>query len=472
MLLITLLILGGYFSYAMFTVSKEKGNAISIVTGNLTYKLEVDGIEDNKLVIPPGTIKDFTVTLTNPNNRIARFNLAYKEIEGITLGYLDQTSNIPPTETGINLQASGTSGSSAIYNLRVRNETEKEVTISLNVKVGLDYNDLTIASAEKVIGLYEDITLKDYIMTLRNEESNKDYTTSSAYQKTQLYTFTHQASSQQANWSSEELKDYRYIGEEPNNYIEFNNELWRIIGVFTVEDSSGSKKQLVKIIKDSELGKLSWDANANKTYKDIWSQAQLQRMLNSAYLNSTTMTYYNYNYRTGVLSTVNLDFRETGLKNVSKQIESVKWYTSAVKFTNVSDPEYLKFSTTDLYASERGTLTVSGGSTNWIGKVALPYPSDFAYTYAYNYNTSCYNTPFNNSNCSSKESWFQKGLYAHATIATIYSGRNIISATGQALLIGIDSSRARFIHPSIYLTSSLNVTGGTGTKEKPFTLSQ
>ena len=47
MILITLLILGGYFSYAMFTVSKEKGNAISIVTGNLTYKLEVDGIEDN-----------------------------------------------------------------------------------------------------------------------------------------------------------------------------------------------------------------------------------------------------------------------------------------------------------------------------------------------------------------------------------------------------------------------------------------
>ena len=42
MIIITLLILGGYFSYAMFTVSKEKSNAISIVTGNLTYELLID----------------------------------------------------------------------------------------------------------------------------------------------------------------------------------------------------------------------------------------------------------------------------------------------------------------------------------------------------------------------------------------------------------------------------------------------
>ena len=48
MILITLLVVGGYFSYAMFTVTKEKRNAISIVTGNLTYKLEVDGSEGNK----------------------------------------------------------------------------------------------------------------------------------------------------------------------------------------------------------------------------------------------------------------------------------------------------------------------------------------------------------------------------------------------------------------------------------------
>ena len=48
MIIITLLILGGYFSYAMFTVSNERSNAISIITGNLDYELLVDGEESNK----------------------------------------------------------------------------------------------------------------------------------------------------------------------------------------------------------------------------------------------------------------------------------------------------------------------------------------------------------------------------------------------------------------------------------------
>ena len=74
MILISILLIGGYFSYAMFTVSKEKSNAISIVTGNLDYKLEVDGIVSNKLVVESNSSKEFIITLSNPNNRIARFN--------------------------------------------------------------------------------------------------------------------------------------------------------------------------------------------------------------------------------------------------------------------------------------------------------------------------------------------------------------------------------------------------------------
>ena len=90
MVIITLLILGGYFSYAMFTVSKEKSNAISIVTGNLTYKLTVDDTEGNKLVVSNGETKEFMVTLTNPNNRVARFNFYYVGDlpDGIDIGYI------------------------------------------------------------------------------------------------------------------------------------------------------------------------------------------------------------------------------------------------------------------------------------------------------------------------------------------------------------------------------------------------
>lgn len=74
MILISILVVGGYFSYAMFTVTKEKSNAISIVTGNLTYELLVDGTKSTTLTVPANTTKEFTITLNNLNNRTAWFN--------------------------------------------------------------------------------------------------------------------------------------------------------------------------------------------------------------------------------------------------------------------------------------------------------------------------------------------------------------------------------------------------------------
>ena len=146
---ICLLLVGAYFSYAMFTVSKEKSNAISIVTGNLTYKLLVDGEEGNTLTVPGGTTKEFIITLSNPNNRVARFNFYYigDLQDGVTVGYVPVKGvSTPPDEKGINLEISGTSGSSSTYRIQVKNSFDSEITITLGVGVGLDYNDLSLPS--------------------------------------------------------------------------------------------------------------------------------------------------------------------------------------------------------------------------------------------------------------------------------------------------------------------------------------
>ena len=148
-IVISLLIIGGYFSYAMFTVSKERDNAISIVTGNLIYKLEVDGVEGNSLVVEPNSSKEFIVKLTNPNNRIARFNFYYLgEIQNnVEAGYIiDCETNTLPEAKGINLEKVNTTGSSNIYKIMVENNSSSEVTIELGVNVGLDYNDLELPS--------------------------------------------------------------------------------------------------------------------------------------------------------------------------------------------------------------------------------------------------------------------------------------------------------------------------------------
>ena len=58
-----------------------------------------------------------------------------------------------------------------------------------------------------------------------------------------MYTFSHEATAQTLSQI-----DYRYIGSVPNNYITFNNETWRIIGVFD---------ERIKIIRDESIGQIS-----------------------------------------------------------------------------------------------------------------------------------------------------------------------------------------------------------------------
>ena len=205
--ILCLLLLGGYFSYAMFTVSKEKGNAISIVTGNLTYKLTVDNVESNKLVVGAKEIKEFTVTLSNPNNREARFNFYYEGSlpDGVEVGYkTGEGLNTPPNEVGSNLTASGSSGSSNIYKIRVKNDSSSSVTITLGVGVGLDYNDLSLPSNGH---LFEEIKLTGPVSDVIKMNIGENGST------------------------FDDGEDTFITGTDPNNYIWYSGKLWRAVSV-------------------------------------------------------------------------------------------------------------------------------------------------------------------------------------------------------------------------------------------------
>ncbi|NLL02412.1 MAG: hypothetical protein GX265_05275, partial [Mollicutes bacterium] len=83
--------------------------------------------------------------------------------------------------------------------------------------------------------------------------------------------------------------DYRYEGDNPNNYIYFNNELWRIIGVFSDNTHGKTGQKLVKIIRNDSIGGIAWDKNnANN-----WPSSSLYTLLNTNYYNGedeTTLT--------------------------------------------------------------------------------------------------------------------------------------------------------------------------------------
>ena len=56
-----------------------------------------------------------------------------------------------------------------------------------------------------------------------------------------------------------------YAGENPANYISFNNELWRIIGVESVTDVNDNTEAHLKIIKSNDISNgnvgFSWDSS-------------------------------------------------------------------------------------------------------------------------------------------------------------------------------------------------------------------
>ena len=256
MVIITLLILGGYFSYAMFTVTKEKENAISIVTGNLTYKLLVDDKETNTLTVPSNSRKDFIVTLSNPNNRVGRFNFYYEGSlpEGVDIGYIEKEGvNTPPSSTGINLEKVDTTGSSNTYIVRVSNTTESEISIELGVSVGLDYNDLELPEnghlLRKIIstGTVKEVIEDDIMNRLNYDDSEQTFVT----------------------------------GSNPNNYIWYSGKLWRAVSIDTSDNS-------VKLVTQWNISAISYNTSGNSAFEGSYMED---------WLNDTTVDGFLYNLR-------------------------------------------------------------------------------------------------------------------------------------------------------------------------------
>ena len=242
MIIVTLLILGGYFSYAMFTVTKEKENAISIVTGNLTYELKVDEEEGNTLTVPSNSRKDFIVTLSNPNNRVGRFNFYYEGSlpNGVDIGYIEKEGvNTPPSSTGINLEKVDTTGSSNTYIVRVSNTTESDISIELGVSVGLDYNDLELPENGHLLrkitstGTVKEVIEDDIMNRLNYEDSEQTFVT----------------------------------GSNPYNYIWYSGKLWRVVSIDPSDNS-------VKLVTQWNISAIPYNpsnqTNFDGSYMEEW----------------------------------------------------------------------------------------------------------------------------------------------------------------------------------------------------------
>ena len=229
-------------------------------------------------------------------------------------------------------------------------------------------------------------------------------------------------------------REYRYIGADPDNYIQFNNELWRIIGIFDGQ---------LKIIRNESLGNMQWDSNN----VNDWSTASLQNYLNNDYYgtidsNDQTKIDSNYVWKLGGSSTNN---------DVTAQM---------------------------FYERERGTTVYSGRPTEWTGSIALMYPSDYGFSTSggsttnrssclakkliyWNSVEDCYTNSWLYDSSSDQWTLVPRASYSNI-VFRVYSGGNVggsFYATGSSA-----------VRPAVYLLSNVEIVSGDGTSSSPFIL--
>ena len=229
-------------------------------------------------------------------------------------------------------------------------------------------------------------------------------------------------------------REYRYIGSNPDNYIQFNNELWRIIGIFDGQ---------LKIIRNESLGNMAWDSN------DVndWSIASLQTYLNNDYY---------------------------GTIDPEDQAKIDSAYVWKLGGSSTEEDVTAQM----FYERERGTEVYSGRPTEWAGSIALMYPSD------YGFSTSGGSTT-NRSSCLAKElvnwdsvedcytnSWLYDSSDRQWTLAPDASTSNNVFRVGTGGYVSARSYADISIafRPAVYLLSNVEIVSGIGTPDEPFVL--
>ena len=258
-----------------------------------------------------------------------------------------------------------------------------------------------------------------------------------------LYTITHAADSTLQIGTNESVTEYRYRGASPKNYLTFNNEVWRILGVFQTDDGTGKIENRIKIIRNESIGQ--YVADSNNSAEIAWPETNMNNNLNGTYLSSLTSETQN-------------------------MIGNAKYYLGGYNvYTQTSQ---------DMYSYERkisGSDYYYGSNpTNWVGKLALMYVSDYGYAssncegknlYIYGNNTDdirqcnstnwLYNIKINEWLLNQDPDYAYGVFYLH-NVGYITDG-------------GIAYNYQYATRPVVYLKSNIKITGGDGTSTNPYT---
>ncbi len=152
LLLITILVTTFYFSYAIFSNTKEEHGKLNIVAGTLNYKIESSELDSDSVTLEANTSKEIRIKLTSLNEVSSKYELYYildKTNDKVSVGYSKDTKDsVLGTIEG---------SSSKMISIVVRNDSDTSTKVTFKVLGGLVNNELALKdgnSLNQEVSLY------------------------------------------------------------------------------------------------------------------------------------------------------------------------------------------------------------------------------------------------------------------------------------------------------------------------------
>ena len=341
-----------------------------------------------------------------------------------------------------------------IVNLKEVNRLIDKVTLDVDkstnykLRLWLDLKDITDEAKEALVGQKIFLALKingiqnvnkvptgaDNLIKLTDNKDNSG-----------LYTITHAKDSTLQIGATEDITEYRYRGASPKNYVTFNNEVWRIIGVFPTDDGTGNIENRIKIIKDQSIGNNYWNTTqvaSTSTYNN-WTGATLMKYLNATYYNSLT--------NNGAID----------------MVDDAKYYLGGYTNTNMTKDVMYQY---ERKISGSGTYYYSSNPNSWTGKIGLMYASDYGYAASDECTQNL--SSYNNTTCTSNNwlynikvgEWILPQVGGNnGNVFYVHSYSNVSNCT-----VNNNSLASR---PVLYLKPEVMIESGDGTSSNPYKLS-
>ena len=242
----------------------------------------------------------------------------------------------------------------------------------------------------------------------------------------------------------------RYQGKNPDNYVWFNDELWRIIGNVPVCLTNGcaSTENRVKLIRNDSIGAIKYGDDST------WMGSNIQNLLNTCYLGKAS-SCDSYCYTASTTAAGTCDYSSDG-------IDASDYYGNMIEdvYFNVGVPSSGSYGTADDQYTKEIASYASATS-----KIGLMYASDWGYAIeGYSGVLGRNESPASYMN----KNWLFSNGYERTMSAYSSSYPILVFYTGY-----LDSGLAYYgfaARPVIYLKSNVYVTGGKGSKTEPYTL--